>query len=72
MEQRDFQGYNCDLIALQEDIEIYFAGKSFRVTNFHKGTVYLTQIHKNELDTKSIFIKIIGIPSSFEVSIGMG
>ncbi|MCW4038368.1 MAG: hypothetical protein NWF13_06485 [Candidatus Bathyarchaeota archaeon] len=72
MERRQFQGYNCDLIALQEDIEIFFAGKGFRVTNFHKGTIYLTQIHKNELGAQSIFIKIVGVPTRFEVSIGMG
>jgi hypothetical protein len=72
MEQRQFQGYNCDLIALQEYIEIYFAGKGFRVTNFHKGTVYLTQIRKSELGSKSIFIKILGIPTRFEVSMGLG
>jgi hypothetical protein len=72
MERRQFQGYNCDLIALQENIEIYFVGKSFRVTNFHKGTVYLTQIYKNELGSKSIFIKIDGVPKRFEVSIGLG
>ena len=72
MDQRHFDGYNCDLITLQEDIEIYFTGKGFRVTNFHKGTEYLTQIQKHELGSTRIFIQIAGIPSRFEVSIGLG
>lgn len=72
MEQRQFQDYNCELILLQEDIEIYFAGKGFRVTNFHKGKVYLTQIRKKELGSKSIFIKIVGVPTRFEVFMGLG
>jgi len=72
MEQRQFQDYNCELILLQEDIEIYFAGKGFRVTNFHKGKVYLTQIRKKELGSKSIFIKIVGVPKRFEVFMGLG
>jgi hypothetical protein len=72
MAQRHFDGYNCDLIALQEDIEIYFAGKGFRVTNFHKGTVYLTQIQRQELGAQRIFVRMVGIPSRFEVDIGLG
>ena len=72
MEQRQFQDYNCELILLQEDIEIYFAGKGFRVTNFHKGKVYLTQIRKKELGSKSIFLKIVGVPTRFEVFMGLG
>jgi hypothetical protein len=72
MDQRHFDGYDCDLIAVQEDIEIYFAGKGFRVTNFHKGIVYLTQLQKQELGSTCIFIHIVGIPSRFTVSIGRG
>ena len=72
MERRQFQDYNCELVILQEDIEIYFAGRGFRVTNYHKDNVYLTLIRKEELGSKSIFIKIVGVPTSFEVFIGLG
>jgi len=72
MDQRHFDGYNCDLIAVQEDIEIYFAGKGFRVTNFHKGTIFLTQLQRQELGSTRIFVRIVGIPSRFTVSIGRG
>jgi hypothetical protein len=72
MERRRFQDYNCDLVDLHKSIEIYFAGKGFRVTNFHINKIYLTQAHKNELGNKSLFIKIEGTPKNFEVSIGLG
>ena len=72
MEKKQFQGYNCDLVNLQETIEIYFTGRGFRVTNFHLGTTYLTQAYKNELSNKSLFVRIVGTPKRFEVSIGQG
>ncbi len=72
MDSRPFEGYNCDLLALQEDVEIYFTGKGFRVTNFHKGTVYLTQLQKPELGSTRVFVRLVGVPSRFEVTIGLG
>lgn len=72
MEKKQFDGYNCDLVSLQETIEIYFTGRGFRVTNFHRGTTYLTQAYKNELRNKSLFVRLVGTPERFEVSIGQG
>ncbi len=72
MASRPFDGYNCDLLALQEDVEIYFTGKGFRATNFHKGTTYITQLQKAELGSMRIFVRISGVPSRFEVTIGLG
>ncbi len=72
MASRRFEDYNCDLLALQEDVEIYFTGKGFRVTNFHKGTTYLTQLQTPELGSTRIFVRIDGVPSCFEVVIGLG
>ena len=72
METKQFDGYNCDLVRLQETIEIYFTGRGFRVTNFHRGTTYLNQAYKDELRTKSLFIRIVGTPERFEVAIGQG
>ncbi|MBT0160008.1 hypothetical protein G4O51_08485 [Candidatus Bathyarchaeota archaeon A05DMB-2] len=72
MESRQFQGYNCDLAELQNKIEIYFAGRNYRVTNFHKENIYLTQAYKKEMGDKAILAKIEGTPSEFNVSIGFG
>ncbi len=72
MESRHFQGYNCDLAKLQDKIEIYFVGRNYRVTNFHKDTIYLTQAHKKEMGDKAILAKIEGTPREFNVSIGFG
>ena len=57
---------------LQNKIEIYFVGKNYRVTNFHKDNIYLTQAYKKEMGDKAILAKIEGIPSVFDVSIGFG
>ena len=70
MERRQFQGYNCDLSELQKKIETYFVSKGYRVTNFHKDTVYLTQAHKTEMGDKSIFLKMVGAPVNFDITIG--
>lgn len=72
MHKKRFQDYNCDLTDLQEAIEIYFIGRGFRVKNFHSKEIYLTQVYKNEFSNKSLFVKIVGTPMSFEVSIGQG
>jgi ribosomal protein L40E len=72
MESRQFRGYNCDLIELQNKTEIYFAGRTYRVTNFHKDKTYVTQAYKKEMGDKAIITKIEGTPSEFAVSIGLG
>lgn len=72
MERQQFQGYNCDLGEIQKCIEIYFAGKGYRVTNFHKDSIYLTQAYKNELMGKCILSKIVGSYTNFDISIGIG
>ena len=71
METKQFKDYNCDLIDLQESIEVYFIDKGYTVTNFHKDRVYATQAHKKELEGKSIISKITGIYADFEISLGM-
>ncbi len=72
MESKKFTGYNCDLVELQESIETYFVGREFRVTNFHKDSAYLTQVYRNDLGNKAIFVKIEGLPVDFTISIGFG
>lgn len=72
MKRKKFQGYNCDLIELQNKIEIYFVGKNYRVTSFHKDITYLTQAYKKELGENAIITRILGTPNEFNVSIGFG
>jgi ribosomal protein L40E len=72
METRKFRGYNCDLTDLQNKIKTYFAGKNYRVTNFHKEKLYLTQAYKSEMGNKAIIAKIEGNPSEFDVTLGFG
>ena len=72
MERREFQGYNCDLIELQNKIEIYFVGKNYRVTSFHKGKTYLIQALKDEMGENAILAQIEGTPNEFKASIGFG
>jgi hypothetical protein len=72
MENRQFKGYNCDLAELQKSIEKYFIGKCYRVTNFHKDTIYLTQAFKEPMADRAIFSKITGTPANFDVSLGYG
>ncbi len=72
MDRREFKGYNCDLSSLQESIELYFVGKGLRVTNFRVSDVYLTQVFKKEMSTRSLNIGINGTPMDFKVMIGIG
>lgn len=72
MEQREFKGYNCDLSSLQESIELYFAGKGLRVTNFRMDDVYLTQVYNRDMPNRNLNIRITGTSMSFKVMIGMG
>lgn len=72
MERREFQGYNCDLIELQNKIEIYFVGKNYKVKSFHKGKTYIVQAYKDEMGDNAILARIKGGPNEFKVSIGFG
>jgi hypothetical protein len=72
MERREFQGYNCDLIELQNKIEIYFVGKNYKATSFHKGKTYLVQAYKDEMGENAILTQIEGTPKEFKASIGFG
>ena len=72
METRHFQGYNCDLAELQKTIEKYFIGRCYKVTNFCKDAVYLTQAFKEQLIDCAIFSKIVGSPAAFDISLGFG
>lgn len=72
MENRNFKRYNCDLAELQKSIGKYFIGKCYRVTNFHKDTIYLIQAFKEPMANNAIFSKITGNPANFDVSLGYG
>ncbi len=72
MERQQFQGYNCDLNEIQKSVEMYFVGKGYRVTNFHKDLIYLTQAYKNEMGQKCIMVKIAGSYANFDISLGTG
>ena len=71
MESQQFQNCNCDLFKIQKGIEVYFVGKGYLVTNFHKDLVYLTQATKKELSEKCIIAKILGNYAKFEIILGM-
>ena len=70
MEKKTFQGYYCDLARLQNSVAIYFIGKGYRVTNFYKEKMYVTQVYKNQMGTKAIVCQIQGDPENFDISIG--
>jgi ribosomal protein L40E len=72
MEKQTFQGYNCDLAQLQKSIATYFIGKCYRVTNFYKEKMYVTQAYKNQMGSRTIICQIQGVPENFDISIGLG
>ncbi len=71
MDNQTFKGYNCDLIGIQNKISTYFVGRNYRITNFHKGDIYLTAAYKRLLGNKTVVAKIQGNPAVFDVSIGL-
>ena len=71
MESQSFKDYNCDLIELQERIELHFIDKGYLTTNFHKKQVYVTQAYKTELGEKCLIIRIVGDFNNFEVTLGV-
>jgi hypothetical protein len=71
MEKQNFQGYNCDLAQLQKSVATYFIGRCYRVTNFYKEKMYVTQTYKNQMGNRAIFCQIQGVPENFDISIGV-
>lgn len=73
MTSKTFREFNCDLKELRESLEAYLIGREFKVQNFYKQGIYLTQAKKeNTLFKDCIFIKIEGVPQKFQVTIGKG
>jgi len=72
MERQTFEKYNCDLTQIQKNIATYFVGRCYRVTNFFKDKLYVTQAYKSQTGNKAIICQITGIPEKFEISIGFG
>ena len=73
MTSKTFQEFNCDIKELFESLELYLIGRGFKVQNFYKQGIHLTQARKGNALTKScVFIKIQGVPQKFQVIIGKG
>lgn len=71
MEKQTFQGYNCDLAQLQKSAGTYFAGKCYRITNFFKEKLYITQAYKSQMVSKAVICQIQGVPENFDIVIGL-
>jgi len=73
MTSKTFQEFNCDIKELCESLERYLIGRGFKVQNFYKQGIHLTQARKgNVLIKNCVFIKIQGVPQKFQVTIGKG
>jgi hypothetical protein len=67
-----FNGFNCDLEQIQKSVAVYFIGKGFFITNFHKNALYVVQAYKHFLNKRAIICQISGKPEKFDVTIGIG
>jgi len=70
--KQTFNGFNCDLGQIQKSVAVYFIGKGFFITNFHKDTLYVVQAYKRFLGNRVIICQIAGKPEKFDVTVGIG